>query len=271
MLGDAAMNRSTDRILTTHTGSLIRTRDIIEGMKARTLNHPHDTDALDAAIRDGIREVVRKQVEVGIDVPNDGEYARRGFTTYIHERLAGLESRPLAAGEKNPLDQHGHQLERLAFPEFYEQPDRAYRFMWMLPGVDMSEMVNVRGKSEFFRLTGPIAYQGQRHVQNDMANLRAGLEGLHTSDAFITAVTPTTERKDLDILEHYPNHRAYLYALADALHEEYRAITEAGFILQLDRPAQNPVLNLSSDDIVREMELGVEVVNHALHGIPEER
>src|SRR5262249_39530433 len=119
MAGQRRMNRSTERILTSHTGSLIRTREIIEGMKARTLNKPYDNAVLDVAIRDGIREVVRKQVEIGIDIPNDGEYARRGFTTYIHERLAGLESRMLAPGEKNPLDQHGHQLERLAFPEFY--------------------------------------------------------------------------------------------------------------------------------------------------------
>jgi 5-methyltetrahydropteroyltriglutamate--homocysteine methyltransferase len=265
------MHRSTDRILTTHTGSLIRTREIIEGMKARTLNQPYDRDALDAAIRDGIAQVVHKQAEVGIDIPNDGEYARRGFTTYIHERLAGLESRTLPPGEKNPLDQHGHQLERLAFPEFYEQHDKAYRFMWMLPGVSMDEMLNVRGKSELFDVTGPITYQGLRHVQADIANLRAAMDGLEFTDAFITAVTPTTERKDSNVLEHYPNRQAYLYALADALHQEYRAITDAGFILQLDRPAQNPVLNLAGDDIIREMEIGVEVVNHALQGIPEDR
>ena len=84
-------------------------------------------------------------------------------------------------------------------------------------------------------------------------------------------MTPTTERKDQGVLEFYPNHRAYLYALADALHEEYKAITDAGFILQLDRPAQNPVLNLSGDAVKREMELGIEVVNHALRGIPEDR
>ena len=101
--------------------------------------------------------------------------------------------------------------------------------------------------------------------------MRAGLDGLHVADAFITAVTPTTERKDAGVLDFYPNHRAYLYALADALHEEYKAITDAGFILQLDRPAQNPVLNLSPEEQQRELELGIEMVNHALRGIPEDR
>jgi 5-methyltetrahydropteroyltriglutamate--homocysteine methyltransferase len=265
------MNRSTDRILTTHVGSLIRTREIIEGMKARTLNKPYDRATLDAAIRDGIREIVRKQVEIGIDIPNDGEYGRRSFTAYIHERLGGIEPRALDPGERNPLDQVGHQLERVAFREFYEQHDQIYRFMWMLPGVSMDEMVNVRGKSEVFRVTGAITYTGQALLTRDMENLRSGLDGLEVTDAFITAVTPTTERKDRDVLQHYRNHREYLYALADALHEEYKAITDAGFILQLDRPAQNPVLNLAGDDVVREMELGVEVVNHALRGIPEDR
>src|SRR4051794_29266665 len=193
------MNRSSERILTTHTGSLIRTREIIEGMKARTLNKPYDAAALEAAIDDGVKAVVRKQVEIGLDVPNDGEYARRGFTTYIHERLAGLEPRTVDPAQRNPLDQHGHARERDMFPEFYEQHDKAYRFMWMLPGVDMDEMVNVRGKSELFSLNGPIRYQGDAYVQRDIARLRAGLDGLHVQGAFITAVTPTTERKDAGV------------------------------------------------------------------------
>src|SRR6267142_1678658 len=98
MASGRRMNRSPDRILTTHTGSLIRTREIIEGMKARTLNKPYDRDALDHAIQDGVREVVRKQVEIGIDIPNDGEFARRSFTAYIHERLSGIEARSLQPG-----------------------------------------------------------------------------------------------------------------------------------------------------------------------------
>jgi 5-methyltetrahydropteroyltriglutamate--homocysteine methyltransferase len=265
------MQRSTDRILTTHTGSLIRPREIIEGMKARTLNQPYDRDALAAAIRDGTQHVVRKQVEIGIDIPNDGEYGRRSFTAYIHERLSGIEPRALEPGEHNPLDQNGHQLERTAFRDFYEQNDRSYRSTWMLPGVSMAEMADVRGKSELFRLNGPIRYTGHVQVRRDLDNLRNALAGLDVADAFITAVTPTTERKDRGILEYYPNHRAYLYDLADALHEDYKAITDAGFVLQLDRAAQNPVLNLAGNDVIREMELGVELVNHALRGIPEER
>jgi 5-methyltetrahydropteroyltriglutamate--homocysteine methyltransferase len=266
------MNRSTDRILTTHVGSLIRTREIIEGMKARTLNRPYDEEQLARDIRNGIVDVVHKQVEVGLDIPNDGEYARRGFTTYIHERLSGLESRTIAAGERNPLDQIGHELERDEFPGFFAQHDKAYRFMWMLPGVDMSEMVDIRGKSEVFRLVDRIGYCGHEAVRTDIENLRAALEGCEVADAFITAVTPTTERRDENVLEFYDSYDDYLHSLGDALREEYRIITDAGFILQLDRPAQNPILNLRSDEeILRELDRGVELVNYALQGIPEDR
>src|SRR5262252_3241037 len=243
------MQRSTDRILTTHVGSLIRTREIIDGMKARTLGQPYDQAALQTAIHDGIRQIVRKQVEIGIDVPNDGEYSRTSFTAYINERLSGLEPRPLQPGERNPLDQVGHQLERAAFRDFYEQYDRTYRFQWMLPGVATDELRDIRAKSELFRLTGPITYRGADTLRGDLDTLRGALNGLNVADAFVTAVSPTTERKDREVLEYYPSHRAYLYALADALREEYRAITDAGFILQLDRPAQNPVLNLAGDDV----------------------
>jgi 5-methyltetrahydropteroyltriglutamate--homocysteine methyltransferase len=266
------VSRSEDRILTTHAGSLVRTRDIIEGMKAKTLGHPYDTEKLEADITAGIEEVVRKQVEAGIDIPNDAEYARRGFTTYIHERLGGLEQIVLKPGEKNPIDGVGHNLERDEFPGFYAQHDKAYRFMWMLPGVDMSEMASIRGKSEIFRLTGPITYQGPQAVEKDIANLKGAVKGLSVADAFITAVTPTTERRDVGISDYYPSHDDYLHALADAMHQDYKAITDAGFILQLDRPAQNPVLNLSTDEeITRELERGIEVINYALRGIPADR
>src|SRR6266568_505203 len=99
MASAAAMQRSTDRILTTHTGSLIRTREIIEGMKARSLDQPYDQAQLANDIRKGIGEVVRKQVEIGIDVPSDGEFARSGFKAYMNERLSGLEPRGLEPGE----------------------------------------------------------------------------------------------------------------------------------------------------------------------------
>jgi 5-methyltetrahydropteroyltriglutamate--homocysteine methyltransferase len=266
------VKRSTNRILTTHCGSLIRTREIIEGMKARTINKPYDGERLATDIRNGVAEVVRQQVEIGIDIPNDGEYGRRGFTSYIHERLSGLEPRP-----PDPEDfQLGPGGERAQFPAFSEQYDKHFRFIWMYPEVSMEEVANAPAIVERFRVTAPIRYRGQAAVQQDIATLKAALQGLDVAEAFITAVTPTSRHSDRDVDKYYPTLQAYLYDLADALHEEYRAIVDAGFVLQCDFAALNPgaIVDRTSaplEDARKARELAVEVLNHALRDIPEER
>ena len=266
------MKRSTERILTTHSGSLIRTRAIIEGMKARTINRPYDQQTLAVDIRNGIAEVVRQQVETGIDIPNDGEFGRRGFTSYIHERLSGLEPRP-----PDPQDfQLGPGGERAQFPDFSEQYDKHFRFLWMHPDIDMAEVANAPAIVERFRVTGPLRYKGQAAVQQDIATLKAALQGLNVADAFITAVTPTSRHSDRDVDKYYPTLQAYLYDLADAMHEEYKAITDAGFILQCDFAALNPGAIIDRTGALREdarkaRELAVEVLNHALRDVPEDR
>jgi 5-methyltetrahydropteroyltriglutamate--homocysteine methyltransferase len=255
------VKRSTERILTTHSGSLVRTREIIEGMKARTIGQPYDEAKLAEDIRKGVAEVVRKQVEAGIDIPNDGEYPRRGFMGYVHERLGGLEARPPDEAERVLVPGR----ERDKFAEFSELYDKHFRFLWMYPDISMEEVKDTPAIVERFRLTGPITYTGQQAVQSNIANLKAALEGLTVADAFITAVTPNFRKGDRDVEKYYSTKEAYLYALADAMREEYQAIVDAGFILQLDRAA------VSADGQVEAMEQGVEVLNHALRGIPEER
>jgi 5-methyltetrahydropteroyltriglutamate--homocysteine methyltransferase len=241
-------------------------------MKARTINKPYDQARLEADIRDGVVEVVRRQVEIGIDIPNDGEFARRGFTSYIHERLSGLEPRP-----PDPQDfQLGPGGERAQFPDFSEQYDKFFRFIWMYPDISMEEVANAPAIVERFRVTGPIRYKGQAAVRQDIARLKDALQGLQVADAFISAVTPTSRHSDRDIDKHYASQRAYLYDLADALHEEYTEITDAGFILQCDFAAMNPgaIVDRTSapqEDARRARELAVEVLNHALRDIPEER
>jgi 5-methyltetrahydropteroyltriglutamate--homocysteine methyltransferase len=273
------LKRSNDRILTTHTGSLIRTREIIEGMKAMALRKPYDHVQLANDVRAGICDVVRRQVEVGIDVPNDGEYARAGFKTYMNERLAGLEPRPLEPGESLPA----YQAERAAFAGFAEQYEKVQSYLWMLPEVDMEEMRSARADDEahrtpFFRLVDSVRYVGQTAVERDIHNLKMALEGVPVEDAFMSAATPVSRRSDTDYLDFYPSIKAYLYALADAMHEEYKAITDAGFILQLDYAVLNPQehvlkgkISATEDERIAAMELGVEVVNHALRDIPEEK
>jgi 5-methyltetrahydropteroyltriglutamate--homocysteine methyltransferase len=268
------VKRSTDRILTTHVGSLVRTRAIIEGMKARALGASVD---LRPEIEHGVAEVVLKQVDIGIDIPNDGEFARQGYTTYINERLLGLEPRALEPDE-NVWRGMGISAEREKFADFFQQYDRHYRFLWMPPDVSISELDNAPGNAARFRVTGPIGYRPEA-VACDIATLKSALAGLTVADAFITAVTPVGRKSDRGFRDVYPTDAAYLYALADALSVEYTAITEAGFIVQLDYAALNPGTQLllvdnpnpTDEDLRRAREVGVEIVNHALRGIPEER
>jgi 5-methyltetrahydropteroyltriglutamate--homocysteine methyltransferase len=269
------MQRSTDKILTTHVGSLVRTRAIIEGFKARELKQPYDQPEFAAAVRSGVADVVAKQLEVGIDIPNDGEFSRPGYTTYINDRLGGLVPRGLEEGEVV----FGHHPERQKFPEFFAQYDQHYRYLWMLPEVSLDDVPNLMGNHERFRVSGPITYTGQQAVERDIENLTAALHGHQVPDAFVTAATPVARHNDRDVLKFYPSLEAYLYAVADALHQEYRAIVDAGFVLQVDFGALNPrtqmVLlekrNPSDDDVRRAIELGIDVLNHALRNIPEDR
>jgi 5-methyltetrahydropteroyltriglutamate--homocysteine methyltransferase len=255
------VNRSTDRILTTHSGSLVRTPEIIEGMKARTVSRAYDEGRLAEDIRTGVLEVVQRQVKAGIDIPNDGEYSRRGFMGYVNERLGGLQPRAPEPDEMVLVP--GRERDR--FAEFSELYDKYFRVIYMYPEISMDEVRDTPSIVERFRVTGPITYTGHQALETDIANLQSALSGLSVADAFITAVTPNFRKGDRDIERHYPNTTAYLYALADALHEEYQAITDAGFILQLDRAS------VSADGVVESMEQGVELLNHALQGIPEDR
>jgi 5-methyltetrahydropteroyltriglutamate--homocysteine methyltransferase len=257
---------------------LIRTREIIEGMKARALEKPIDEKQLTADIRRGVAEVVRKQIDVGIDIPNDGEYARIGFKAYQNERLSGLAPRDLEPGEVQT-----QALERQVFPEFYAQYGKVSHFLWMLPEVSMDEIASAgadqeRNRSPFFRVTAPVKYVGQDSIQHEIDNLKSALKGLEVADAFLTSATPVSRRGDTNFLEFYPSEEAYLYALADAMHDEYKAITDAGFILQLDFAVLNPqehILkskpNATEDERRRGIELGIEITNHALRDIPEEK
>ena len=267
------MKRSTDRILTTHVGSLIRTPDILRGMQASALKRPYDQDKLHADIVAGVKDVVRQQVEVGIDVVNDGEYWRRGFVSYVHERLGGLQQRPLNPNEPT----WGAQAERLEFPGFFEQYASKVRYEWMLPEISMDELAPPEN-TDVFSLVAPISYVGQPTVKRDVDTLKEATRGLDVSDVFITAVTPMNRKNDEGVEKFYPNQDAYLYAMADAMREEYKAITDAGFVLQLDYAALNPqaMLMIGKREATREemskaRDLSIEVVNYALRGIPEEQ
>jgi 5-methyltetrahydropteroyltriglutamate--homocysteine methyltransferase len=250
------MKRSTDRILTTHVGSLVRPPGLVELMRAKENGQSYDQQELAARVRSSVQEVVHKQVETGIDIPSDGEYGKPSFSGYVNERLSGFERRPRDPNE-SPLLNWGR--DRQLFREFYEEYDRATGSASGYPVV----------------CTGPITYQGQAAVQSDIATFKAALAGVNPAEAFIPAVAPGTielQRRNT----YYPTDEAYLFAIAEAMREEYRAIVDAGFVLQLDDPRvvtqygmPDPAPSIA--DYRKFAELRVEAINHALAGIPSDR
>jgi 5-methyltetrahydropteroyltriglutamate--homocysteine methyltransferase len=250
------MKRSTDRILTTHVGSLVRPPGLVELMRAKENGQPYDQQELATRVRSSVQEVVHKQVGTGVDIVSDGEYGKPSFSGYVNERLSGFERRPRDPNE-SPLLNWGR--DRQLFREFYEEYDRATGSASGYPVV----------------CTGPITYQGQAAVQSDIATFKAALAGVNPAEAFIPAVAPGTielQRRNT----YYPTDEAYLFAIAEAMREEYRAIVDAGFVLQLDDPRvvtqygmPDPAPSIA--DYRKFAELRVEAINHALAGIPSDR
>jgi 5-methyltetrahydropteroyltriglutamate--homocysteine methyltransferase len=245
------MNHSTDRILTTHCGSLPRPKDLLDLMKAKINGNPYDAGAYAARIRSAVSEIVRQQVDCGIDVPTDGEQGKQGFFAYVTERLTGFEPRP---GPRPAM----FEAEVQDFPEYYKQ-----YFSTAMLGVTIAPLVQ-------FACTGPVSYRGQDALARDIDNLKAALRGLEPSDVFLPAVAPSGVGKN----EYYPNYEAYMHAVAEALSSEYRAIVEAGFLLQIDDPFLTELYSyssLSAADRRKTAETYVEALNHGLRGIPPEK
>ena len=250
------MPNDDSRILTTHVGSLVRPQEIIDLMRAKEFTHEYDREELAGRVRSGVAEVVQRQLAEGVDIPSDGEYGKSGFSAYVNERLAGYVPRP-----KDP--KQGVLLnwgrDRTIFRDFYLEYDQTAETASGGPVV----------------CEGPISYIGQSNVQADIDNFKAALSGTGHTEAFIPAVAPGTielQRKN----EYYPTDEAYLFAIADAMHEEYKAITDAGFTLQLDDPRVVTQYGMPDpaptiEEYRRFAALRVEAINHALKGIPEDR
>ncbi len=248
------MKRSTEKILTTHVGSLTRPGEIIDAMRARVNKEPYDGESFAASLRQGVAEVVRQQAEVGIDVVSDGEFGKSGFAAYINERLGGFERRP--SGESGV----SRGKDRRDFADFYREYDRLTQ--------------SHRPVSVKWVCTGPITYDPTL-VQIDIANFKAALAAVRVEDAFMPVAAPITVETDRPN-EYYPSQEAYLYAIAAALKQEYKAIVDAGFLLQLDDPWMTarwdqllPDINLK--EFQKFCETRIEATNAALADIPRER
>jgi 5-methyltetrahydropteroyltriglutamate--homocysteine methyltransferase len=243
------MKRSVDRILTTHTGSLPRPADLIRTMFAREEGVPVDGAALGMRIRSAVAEVVRKQVDAGIAVINDGEVSKPSYATYVKDRLTGF----------------GGTSQALQYQDLVDFPEMAKR-VFGDPG---------RSRRKTPACTGPIGVRDPGAAQADVDNLRAAVTAVGAHDVFVSAASPGVISlffRD----DHYGSHEAYLFAIADAMRHEYETVARAGFILQLDCPdlamgrhIQFAALGL--DEFRKMARLHLAALDHAVTGIPPEQ
>jgi 5-methyltetrahydropteroyltriglutamate--homocysteine methyltransferase len=243
--------QNTDRILTTHVGSLPRPKDLLDLMKAKLSGEAYDRAGYDARVRDAVAECVRRQAETGIDVVSDGEQSKPGFFTYVNERLAGFEPRP---HQRRPF----FAAEVAAFPEYYAQ-----YFKQAMLGGSIARVVPMV-------CVGPVAYRGEAALQRDIDNLKAATQGLECRGAFMPAVAPSGVGEN----EYYRSEEEYFHAVAAALNTEYRAIVAAGFLLQIDDPFLTDVFgDPALDAAQRRRRAGqyVEAINASLAGIEPEQ
>ncbi len=244
------MKHSENRILTTHVGSLVRPKELRELAPAG--QEPKDPAQYNAALSQATADVVRKQAEIGVDIVSDGEYGKSSWSNYILKRIRGFEIRE---DQLRPVIWLGRDRERFAEAIFQDFPRLA-------------------GGTHTEACVGPIEYKDGVPLDRAIANFKAALKGVKVEEAFLTAVAPASTAYD-GVNEYYPNEHDYVYAIADALRHEYRAIHDAGLLLQVD----DAVLANMYDHLVQQSperyqewaDLRVEALNHALTGIPEDR
>ena len=259
------MKRSTDRILTTHVGSLPRPEDLRVMLVAKDEGQPYDREAFEQRVRSAVAGVVTQQVEHGLDIVNDGEQSKRSWSTYARERLGGHEQRPRPAGAPRTASIFGRDA--ADFPEYFELlgPGR---------GPNTRRGISASGSApRSDTCVAPLTYVGQEVLQRDIDNLKSALAAVQTEDGFMSAVSPGTIEHWLHN-EYYSSQEEYLYAIADVMRVEYEAIVDAGLVLQVDDPdladawQMHPEMDL--DEYRGYAALRIEALNHALRNISPE-
>ena len=248
------MSTSAGRILTTHVGSLPRPVDLLDAMRERYNSGSYDEAAFAATVRGAVIDVVASQARLGIDIVSDGEQGKVGFVNYARERLTGFEP-----ADPEPVEVTMRRTKEVrAFPEYYQ------RYFGRRSGPRV-------GSSQPVKCVGPIAYRGHAALQTDIENLHAAMDSAGVAHAFMPAVAP----RGVGGNEYYSSEEAYVEALAEALRTEYVAIIDAGFDLQVDDAW---LTNLYTEDDIgdvqaqrKQAEKYVELLNHALRGLPTER
>ncbi len=243
------MLRSSERFLTTHTGSLPRPEDLVRMMFAKEEGVPIDREALGARIRLAVEDVVGKQAAAGVDIVNDGEMSKPSYATYIKDRLNGFGGSSQALQYQDLLD----------FPELAKQ-------VFGDPG---------RSRRKTPACNAPISVRDGRAARNDTDTLKTAVGQVEATEAFMSAASPGVValffRND-----HYPSYEEYLFAIADAMRHEYETVAGAGLILQVDCPdlamgRHIQHADLSLDEFRKSARLHVEALNHALSNIPAEQ
>ena len=251
-----------DRILATHAGSLPRSEELTALVFARAEGRSYDRDALATRLKREVAEIVRKQIDCGVDSVNDGELGKTNFNNYVRERLAGFEARPYVQGKSpQPLSIAGRDL--VKFPEYFAAGGRGFgAFAGSGPS-----------RPQVF-CVAPLQYIGHAAVKDDLENFRAALKQAKGKEAFMSANTPGTIEHWLRN-EHYPDEEAFVYAIAEAMREEYKAIVDAGFLLQIDDPdlpdGWQMYPRMTVAEYRRYATMRVDALNHALRGIPREK
>lgn len=254
------MKFSTDRILTTHVGSLPREINLVQALQLKEAGLPHDKDLLARQIKEAVQAIVDKQVEVGVDIANDGEQNRSNFGAYACRRLSGLEKldTPMRALVTQSRD-------RTAFAPVYEE-------MKVMYAARPARAEEPRARPGYI-CTGPVKYIGQEDNKADIENLKSAIKGKDIAEPFMTVISPNQVAMYYEN-QYYKSEEEYSIAIADALREEYRNLVDAGIVIQIDDPRmvthydRHP--NESIADTRKFIESQVEIVNYALKGIPPE-
>src|ERR671922_1082304 len=259
------MKTSTNRILTTHVGSLPRPESIKALLRARFSGQTIDEAQLSARVAEAVTEVVRQQAEVGIDVISDGEMGKTSFLAYADERLTGFVAMTADAPDVPSSNVGGPWARRpdtrgewRAFRDYYQE----YLPRAMPPATPPVVC------------QGPIAYKGQELLQHELATFKAALQGVNVEEVFVPAIAPAMVGRGQN--RYYATEEEYVFAIAEALKTEYRAIVDAGFILQIDDPGLGETWDMLMpapplEEYRRMQARNIDALNHALAGIPEER
>ncbi|HZP45668.1 MAG TPA: cobalamin-independent methionine synthase II family protein [Candidatus Binataceae bacterium] len=247
------MKRSSERILTTHTGSLPRPSDLLALLRQKEDGQAVDGGAFAACVRQAVAETVKRQMATGIDIVNDGEMSKPSYATYVKDRLSGFD------GSERSLPIRGADMQD--FPDYA----RASAGGMGASGVRMKRPA----------CTGPISYRERAALEVDLTNFKAALAGTSPADTFMSAASPGVVTFFLSN-KYYPSHEAYLRAIAEAMRVEYEAIVAAGFVLQVDCPdlamsRHVHYKDLSLSEFRKTIELHIEALNHALANVPEDR